>query len=443
MSHLRLIDGEERVGTRAEDVRGEDEVTPPCLQELARLHEARPSRSEKKADPKPPPQHRDRKDGPQANSWKRNVVLPWLQGLLPDNDEALRAIGRRFGAAPGNPFALLEHIGADAAGAVQILPPAELASDARAEQSARPVTEAEVARMLDQVVTEYTDGVAVGDGAGRFSIAGAQPKIALFRMPDGRWAVPEGSQPTTHILKPVVGTFRRIDVVEQLTLRAAAHLGCDVATARLGRIGDWNVLISERYDRQRTDGRWHRLHQEDMCQALSVPPSKKYQQRDGGPGVASIAQLIGSLPLVADREATGAAFFRAFVFNVVAGCTDAHAKNYSLMLRGRSVRLAPLYDLLTYAAYWDGSAIISSAMSVEGEYALDRISVAGLVRTGSRFGVPPNDASSVVDEIRSGLVEAFEAARASMADFTLAPDAVAVMDAALAGVRRLPLVRVR
>ena len=378
-----------------------------------------------------------------ASTHRKRVVLPWLQGLLPDNDEALRAIGRRFGAAPGNPFALLEHIGADAAGAVQILPPAELASDARAEQSARPVTEAEVARMLDQVVTEYTDGVAVGDGAGRFSIAGAQPKIALFRMPDGRWAVPEGSQPTTHILKPVVGTFRRIDVVEQLTLRAAAHLGCDVATARLGRVGDWNVLISERYDRQWTDGRWHRLHQEDMCQALSVPPSKKYQQRDGGPGVASIAQLIGSLPLVADREATGAAFFRAFVFNVVAGCTDAHAKNYSLMLRGRSVRLAPLYDLLTYAAYWDGSAIISSAMSVESEYALDRISVAGLVRTGSRFGVPPNDASSVVDEIRSGLVEAFEAARASMADFTLAPDAVAVMDAALAGVRRLPLVRVR
>ena len=378
-----------------------------------------------------------------ASTHRKRVVLPWLQGLLPDNDEALRAIGRRFGAAPGNPFALLEHIGADAAGAVQILPPAELASDARAEQSARPVTEAEVARMLDQVVTEYTDGVAVGGGAGRFSIAGAQPKIALFRMPDGRWAVPEGSQPTTHILKPVVGTFRRIDVVEQLTLRAAAHLGCDVATARLGRVGDWNVLISERYDRQWTDGRWHRLHQEDMCQALSVPPSKKYQQRDGGPGVASIAQLIGSLPLVADREATGAAFFRAFVFNVVAGCTDAHAKNYSLMLRGRSVRLAPLYDLLTYAAYWDGSAIISSAMSVEGEYALDRISVAGLVRTGSRFGVPPNDASSVVDEIRSGLVEAFEAARASMADFDLDPDAVAVMDAALAGVRRLPLVRVR
>ena len=364
---------------------------------------------------------------------KKRVVLPWLQGLLPDNDDALRAIGRRFGVSPANPFALLEHIGADAAGAVQILPPDVAATDATVEQKAHPVTDAEVAVMLDHAVAEYTEGVTAPDAGGRFSIAGA-----LFREGDGTWAVPGGSLPTTHILKPVVGAFRRIDVVEQMTLHAARHLGCDVATAQLMTVGGWNVLVSERYDRVEVGGRWRRPHQEDLCQALAVPPAKRYQQRDGGPGVAKVAQLLASLPLVADRAEAGSAFFRAFVFNVVAGGTDAHAKNYSLLLAGRSVRLAPLYDLLTYAGYGDGSARLSSAMSVDGEYAFDRISSESLVRTGARFGVARDDAAAVIEGMREGIVGAFDAAHDQVTGF--GPDAAEIADAVTRGIRRLPLV---
>lgn len=369
---------------------------------------------------------------------RKRAVLPWLQGLLPDNDDALRAIARRFGVSPGNPFALLEHTGADAAGAVQIVGAQALAPDAASRSGVRRVDDGDVAAMLTRVVAEYTEGIPDFDAVGRFSLAGAQPKIALHRLPDGAWGVPEDATPTTHILKPVVGSFRRIDVVEQLTIRAAERLGNDAPRTDLVRVGEWDVLVSERYDRRLVGGVWHRLHQEDLCQALSVSPMKKYQHRDGGPGIADIARLIRSLPLASDRASVGAAFYRAFVFNIVAGCTDAHAKNYSLMLDGRSVRLAPLYDLLTYAGYWDGRARIASAMSVDGEYAFDRITASSLVQAGTRFGVAADEADEIVDTVRRGMLDAFESASESIADY--GEDAAAVADDVIRGVRMLPLV---
>lgn len=123
----------------------------------------------------------------------------------------------------------------------------------------------------------------------------------------------EDATPTTHILKPFAGTFRRIGIVEQMTMYAADVLGNRVARSELVRIGEWDVLVSERYDRAVMNGEWRRLHQEDICQALSVPPSKKYQHRDGGPGVAAVAGLVRSLPLTVDRRSVGEAFYRARV----------------------------------------------------------------------------------------------------------------------------------
>ncbi len=294
--------------------------------------------------------------------------------------------------------------------------------------------------MLSRVVSEYTEGAPYYDGAGRFSLAGAQPKIALHRLPDGDWAVPEDATPTTHILKPVAGRFRRIDIVEQLTMHAAAALGNHVARSELVRIGEWDVLVSERYDRALAGGTWRRLHQEDFCQALSVSPGRKYQERDGGPGVSQITGLLRALPLQHDRVAAGDVFYRAFVFNVIAGCTDAHAKNYSLLLNGRSARLAPLYDLLTYAGYWDGHQRLTSAMSVEGEYALDRITASGLERVGTRFGIAPEAAADIVEVTRRGMITAFESASAEAA--AERPDVEAVTADVLNGLRQLPLLQV-
>jgi serine/threonine-protein kinase HipA len=374
-----------------------------------------------------------------ATTHKKRAVLPFLRGLLPDSDEALRAMGTRFSVSANSPFALLEQVGSDVAGAVQLVPKGTAASDLVLTRGCvRAVSSREIATLLEQTVSEYTEGAPYFTEVGRFSLAGAQPKIALHELPDGGWGVPEDATPTTHILKPAVGSFRRVDVVETVTMRAAELLGNEVAQARLAGIEGWNVFVTRRYDRELRDGTWRRLHQEDLCQALSVSPDKKYQHRYGGPGLADIARLIRSLPFEADRVSVGQKFYRAVVFNILAGCTDAHAKNYSLLLDGTSVRLAPLYDLASYAAYWDGEARLNSAMNVGGEYGLEHIGETMLIAAGQQFGVG-SEAREIVERTRAGMLEAFESACAELEDF--GPEVRQVADDLLRGLRRLPLLR--
>lgn len=374
-----------------------------------------------------------------AATHKKRAVLPFLQGLLPDSDGALRTIARRFGVSPSNPFAILEHIGADVAGALQFVRPDTGSSDgALSRSTVIPATESDVADMLDHVVAEYEDGTPYDDAAGRFSLAGAQPKIALHQLPDGSWGVPADATPTTHILKPTAGSFSRLDVVEQLTMRAAANLGLKVAASELTRIGSWDVFVTRRYDRQLTNGVWHRIHQEDLCQSLSVSPAKKYQHRDGGPGASDMASLARSFPLEKDRRAAGEALYRAFVFNTVAGCTDAHAKNYSVLLHGSTVQVAPLYDLATYAPYWDGESSIDLAMSAKGEYRLQRISRQMLVSSGAQFGVTADLAEDMVAHFSGHMVEAFDAAKDELQS-RIGP-LPKVAEETATNIRKLPLV---
>jgi serine/threonine-protein kinase HipA len=373
-----------------------------------------------------------------ALTHKKREILPFLQGLLPDSEDALAAIARRYSVSSRSPVALLSHVGSDVAGAVQILAPKQASSDAVGRSGkSRPVDALEIGLMLRQVLSEYAEGIPYYGDVGNFSLAGAQPKIALYKNKQGTWAIPQGATPTTHILKPVAGTVRRIDIVEQMTMSAARALGCNVAKSELQNIDGLDVFVTERYDRKFENGQWKRLHQEDLCQALSVAPHKKYQRQDGGPGLAAIAGLIRSLPLKSDRQAVGRDFYRAFVFNVVAGCTDAHAKNYSLMLNGETVQLAPLYDLVTYAPYWDGEARLNSAMSVDGEYALSRISAAKLVAVGKGFGLA-GEAEDIVQSMRTGMVDAFEAARASVD--SNGQEAKKIASDLMAGLIKMPMV---
>jgi serine/threonine-protein kinase HipA len=374
-----------------------------------------------------------------ARQHRKRTVLPFFQGLLPDSEEALRSIARRFEVSERNPFALLAHVGADVAGALQVLPvgmdPVDGIRDALRAPAA--LSTGEVEEMLSHAVTEYADGTPVDQRAGRFSVAGAQPKIALHRREDGQWAVAGGAHPTTHILKPVTGSMRRIDVVEWMTMQAARELGLNVAEAGIERIGRWQVLVSTRYDRLRDGEVWRRIHQEDLCQSLGVSPAKKYQRRDGGPGTAAIAALLGALPLADDRRAVGEAFYRGLVFNTLAACTDAHAKNYSLILDGERVRLAPLYDLASFAAYWDLESPIDLAMSIGGEYRVQQLTGAAIAAEARRFGLSEAQGAEIVADMRARLADAFEAAGALVAQAD--PSTQAVAEDLVRGIRYLPL----
>lgn len=352
---------------------------------------------------------------------KNRPARAFLQGLLPDSPGRLAELAREFRVNSGNPFALLSHIGRDAAGAVQLLPRGEASGDAAKRQGdVRVLAASEFAEIVSDLIRNGDTWGRRTDDA-RWSLPGAQPKIALFRTSDGRWAVPQDSTPTTHIVKPAVPPYPDHHLNEFMTMAAARELGLHVADDFLETTehGD-AVFVSRRYDRRLEDGRWHRLHQEDICQALSVLPENKYQT-EGGPGVAAIMGLLNGLPDAEDRRRNGERFYDALVFSVASLGTDAHAKNYSLLLRRERAELAPLYDLGSFAPYVvSGSARPKLAMAIGGEYEVSRISTDALVATGVRLGVAREQAETRAREILGGIVRAYrtaaDAARTELGD---------------------------
>lgn len=276
-------------------------------------------------------------------------VAPFVVGLLPDNEQVLERWAQMFGVRAGNAFALLAHVGTDCAGAVQFVPEDRVASlddGALVEHS-----DADVGLMLRDLRSSPTTWQQP-DGArgGHFSLAGAQTKFALHRTDSG-WARPTGRIPTTHIFKPAIAGIADHDINEHLCLSAARLLGLLAAHSELTMFGEERAIVVTRYDRREVAGTIRRLHQVDMCQARGVMPELKYE-RDGGPGPADI---IATLRDTLAGEDDVARFVRSLVFNWVIGGTDAHAKNYGLLLSGTASRLTPLYDVATATVFdeWD------------------------------------------------------------------------------------------
>ena len=174
--------------------------------------------------------------------------------------------------------------------------------------------------------------------------------------------------PTTHILKPPTGDYDGHAENEHVCMHLASELGLITANSRVMRFEDEVAIVIERYDRQQTDDGIIRVHQEDMCQALAVLPTIKYENQ-GGPGVRPIVELIRSFSGRPDEDAQR--FIDAVAFNWIIGGTDAHAKNYSMLIgaEGRA-RLAPLYDVASILPYDFDLQRIKLAMKIGGEYRL-------------------------------------------------------------------------
>jgi serine/threonine-protein kinase HipA len=307
-----------------------------------------------------------------AKEHGRSVTEAFLWGLLPDNEQVLERWAKKFQVSARNVFSLLSHVGEDCAGAVQFVLPERLkALTSGKEDKVEWLDETDMAKRLQAVREDHAAGRLPGD-TGQFSLAGAQPKTALL-FQNGRWGVPSGRIPTTHILKPPTGQFDGHAENEHVCLDLARELGLPTAQSKVMHFGKEVAIVVERYDRLASGNDILRVHQEDACQGRGIMPTKKYQN-EGGPSAYDIAQLIRAYST--DREADLDTFFGALAFNWLIVGTDAHAKNYSLLLMNRRVRLAPLYDIASILPYRDSDLKKAKfAMKIGGKY---EVSVIGL-----------------------------------------------------------------
>ncbi|MFX1739370.1 type II toxin-antitoxin system HipA family toxin [Paraburkholderia sp. A1RI_3L] len=280
-------------------------------------------------------------------------VRNFFENLLPDNEAIRQRIGARFKTPSLDAFDLLEAIGRDCIGALQILP-ANATSDGWDTVSGRVVDEAAIERhLLDTVSPNPGRAPADQDPDDfRISLAGAQEKTAFLRY-EGKWMLPHGATPTTHIFKLPLGLIggRKVDMQasvenEWLCMRILGAYGLPVASTEMLQFGSQKVLAVARFDRRFTpDGKTLlRLPQEDFCQALGLPPHLKYQ-RDGGPGLVQIAdRLRQSANGLKDIET----LLGAQILFWMLAAPDGHAKNFSLHLLARGAfALTPLYDVMS------------------------------------------------------------------------------------------------
>ena len=319
-------------------------------------------------------------------------VRNWLSNLLPDNVQVLDRWATQFRVSAGSPFALLRHVGRDIAGAFQFVPESDMGDldDGGIDW----LDDSLLARRLAELKRDpaaWTPQMA----AGMFSLSGAQAKIAL-RWEEGRWGLPYGSQATTHILKPYWDGLPGHAINEHLSLRLGARVGLAAASSEILSIGNATVISVRRYDRVVLDEQSiGRVHQEDMCQALSLPPSKKYES-EGGPGIASIVNMLRRNLPVAVAQDTVTRFLQAQALAWAMAATDAHAKNYSLLLAQDAVALAPLYDVSSAAPYF-----VNEVRDVRpGEVSMHKAGLAMKVSKHRKFNeITAQDWKTLADQV--------------------------------------------
>ncbi|PVX77134.1 type II toxin-antitoxin system HipA family toxin [Paraburkholderia unamae] len=383
---------------------------------------------------------------PGNQPYRGRVVADYFDNLLPDSDRIRRRIAARYQTGGTSPFELLAALGRDCVGALQILPAEETPASLRTIKG-RALGEPDIAQLLRDTTATPHAGEHDSVDSLRLSIAGAQEKTALLRH-RGQWLLPEGSTPTTHILKlplGLVGNMRadmRTSVEnEWLCTQIIAAYGLPVAPCEIAHFEDMKALVVERFDRRPArDGKWIvRLPQEDLCQATGTSGLAKYEA-DGGPGIDAIMEVLdGSAQAALDRRN----FFVTQILFWLLAATDGHAKNYSIaLLPGSEYAATPLYDVLSvHPIIGRGRNHIapqraSLAMAVRGRnrhYRIEEIYPRHWIEQGRRVGFAAAQVEAMLAQVAQHTPRVIETVSKQIpAGF---PEDIA--DAVFAGMRRL------
>jgi serine/threonine-protein kinase HipA len=283
-------------------------------------------------------------------TWSGSNVSNFFEGLLPDDPAIRQTIARREHAQSAGTFDLLTAIGRDCVGALRFVPEGFEPGDPNAMVS-RPISTDEIAARIAALGVAPL-GMADNEPEFRISIAGVQEKTAFLNI-DSTWHLPHGATPTSHIFKPALkdgpngADFSDSPWNEWVCLEVCRALGLEAARAEVLDFDGKPVLVVERFDRLWRNDVLYRLPQEDICQALGVPPTRKYQS-DGGPGIADVLDFLNAA--VSPHE-DRRHFMTAHIVFWLLAAIDGHAKNFSIFLTPGGFRLTPLYDVMSAAPY--------------------------------------------------------------------------------------------
>lgn len=329
-----------------------------------------------------------------------SVSRSFLEGLLPEGRALQHAAARLRGveldlagapATPSDVIALLAEYGRECAGAVVVVPAGEgLPTEGHLSS---PLSEQELADLIQSLPTRPL-GADPSRGI-RMSLPGAQDKLLLTRV-NGRWCMPVDGYPSTHIIKPTT-VWPHSAENEALVLALSRECGLSHNAVWIERIGDATALVAERYDRTvKGDGTIHRLHQEDMCQAVGLRPKDKYLI--GRPS-ERMARVLREFADSAQHEIIN--LYKQVAFRAVVGDEDGHGKNYSLMLHDGVVKVSPLYDSLCTLEYAELSGTMGA--KIGAQQTLAKVDRQALLDEAKAMGLPARVAEQALEELSTNI----------------------------------------
>ena len=360
----------------------------------------------------------------QSKAFSASRTASFFEGLLPEGFTR-RSVAQWMHVDEGDYLSILHGLGRECIGAVCVTSEGDTY-----EASYEPVTSEQVRALAAEGATKSAELVTKS----HLSLTGASGKAGLYYdRRSGKWYLPHGLAPSTHIVKQSHVRFDNIVLNEQLTLMTARNLGIKTTESFIintGKGGEDEVLLAcERFDRllgyddEMISGlpRPCRVHQEDMCQAMGIPASAKYELENEG----HLKRMFGILREYSeDPVRDEIRLWDLIVFDCLTGNTDAHIKNFSLLYSPdlESIRLAPAYDLVITAIYDESTR--EMAFSIGGACSLDEIDRDCFRRAASEAGLGEKMAMrrlrNMAGKFRQALHKAAEELSAS--GYTGAPD---------------------
>ncbi len=286
-------------------------------------------------------------------AYSSNEFDPFFKGLLPEG-RVISNLSMLYQVPQSNYLAMLEQLGCESIGALTFV------SSEADPNDYRPSYEPINAGVLADLIADPVHAATITASSTRLSLAGAQSKVAWYLIPEisadsassKDWQIPRGTAPSSHIIK----VSRRGEESTALNELACSLLAkaCGIEIAQVATLPEIPGAIAVvRYDRVWTkeEGaskpeRLMRLHQEDFCQALGLPPYFKYQPSGVSANYpAMMANLVRSACENPQRDMCE--LVKRILFCFAVGNSDAHLKNFSLLYNQKwtARRLAPFYDV--------------------------------------------------------------------------------------------------
>ncbi|MBR4653084.1 MAG: type II toxin-antitoxin system HipA family toxin [Kiritimatiellae bacterium] len=314
----------------------------------------------------------------EAEPFGERDIAAFFSNLLPD-ESVRRRIADILRLSTEDTFGLLREIGCDCAGAIAFYEPPRKPNELAAPVF-RKLSDSEAATLLRNLANRP---LGIDEEFRGISGAGAQDKL-IACLKDGKVLLPLHGTPSTHIFKPNIDRFPDSVFNEWFCMKLSKACGFDTAECDILTFGGDPFYVTRRYDREELAGIVYRLHQEDFCQLLKCRPEIKYQDQ-GGPSIVECTKLLLSMRLPLSDVIS---FVNRCIFNFIIGNGDAHGKNFSILYRNGTPRLAPVYDIICTAVY--PSIAKKMAMKYDGKFEFRWITPGKIARTFARAGIREN-----------------------------------------------------